>query len=94
MLDRPDDAIKMLQRQSQLGFLSHAWRVWLEDEPIFDRVEARKEFQALMAECRPSRLGNANYSFACARKDAFPIAARRAEASVGEVRCTLGWFRV
>ena len=52
LLDRPDEAIKMLQRQSQLGFLSHAWRVLLEDEPIFDRLRGRKDFQALIAECQ------------------------------------------
>ena len=52
LLDRPDEAIKMLQRQSQLGFLSHAWRVLLEDEPIFDRLSGRKDFQALIAECQ------------------------------------------
>ena len=52
MLDRPDDAIAMLQRQSELGFLSNAWRVSLEDEPIFDRLRQRKDFQALIAECQ------------------------------------------
>ncbi len=52
LLDRPDEAIKMLQRQSQFGFLSHAWRVLLEDEPIFDRLRGRKDFQALIAECQ------------------------------------------
>ncbi len=52
LLDRPDDAMKMLQRQMQLGFLSHAWRVLLEDEPVFDRLRGRKDFQALLAECQ------------------------------------------
>ena len=50
MLDRPDDAMAMLKRQAQLGFLSNAWRVWLEDEPIFDALRGRKDFQALVAE--------------------------------------------
>ena len=48
LLDRPDDAVKTLQRQSQLGFLPNAWRVMLEDEPIFDPLRKRKDFQALM----------------------------------------------
>lgn len=52
LLDRPDDAIKTLQRQLQLGFLTNAWRVMLEDEPVFDRLRERKDFQALMAACR------------------------------------------
>ncbi|MDP9199600.1 MAG: tetratricopeptide repeat protein, partial [Pseudomonadota bacterium] len=52
LLDRPDDAIKTLQRQAQLGFLSHAWRVLLEDEPIFDPLRQRKDFQELVAECQ------------------------------------------
>ena len=52
LLDRPDDAMKTLQRQSELGCLSHAWRVLLEDEPIFDRLRQRKDFQALIAECQ------------------------------------------
>ena len=52
LLDRPDDAVKTLQRQLQLGFLPNAWRVMLEDEPIFDRLEERKEFQALVAACQ------------------------------------------
>ena len=33
-------------------FLSHAWRVLLEDEPIFDRLRTRKDFQALLADCQ------------------------------------------
>ena len=50
MLERPDDAMAMLKRQAQLGFLSNAWRVWLKDEPIFDSLRGRKDFQALVAE--------------------------------------------
>jgi TolB-like protein/Tfp pilus assembly protein PilF len=52
LLDRPDDAIKTLQRQGQLGFLSHAWRVLLEDEPIFDALRKREAFQALVEDCQ------------------------------------------
>lgn len=52
LLGRPDDAIAMLQRQSQLGFLSHLWRITLEDEPAFDSLRTRKDFQALLADVR------------------------------------------
>lgn len=41
---------RSLQRQAQLGFLSSAWRVMIEDEPIFDPLQKRKDFQALMAQ--------------------------------------------
>jgi TolB-like protein len=50
LLDRQDEAIAMLRRQSQLGFLSHIWRVTLEDEPAFDSLRARKDFKALLAD--------------------------------------------
>ena len=49
LLGRPDEAIATLRRQSQLGFLSHRWRITLEDEPAFDSLRARKDFQALVA---------------------------------------------
>jgi TolB-like protein len=52
LLDRPDEAIATLQRQSQLGFLSQLWRVTLEHEPAFDSLRARKDFQALLADVR------------------------------------------
>jgi TolB-like protein/cytochrome c-type biogenesis protein CcmH/NrfG len=52
LLDRPDDAVKTLKRQLQLGFLPNAWRVMIEDEPIFDRLRERKDFQALLAACQ------------------------------------------
>ena len=48
LLDRPDDAMAMLKRQAELGFLSNGWRVLLEDEPIFDSLRGRKDFQALL----------------------------------------------
>jgi hypothetical protein len=50
LLGRPDEAIATLQRQSKLGFLSHLWRITLEDEPAFDSLRARKDFQALLAD--------------------------------------------
>ena len=52
LLGRPDKAIAMLQRQAKLGFLSHLWRITLEDEPAFDSLRARKDFQALLADVR------------------------------------------
>ena len=52
LLGRPDEAVATLQRQSQLGFLSHLWRITLEDEPAFDSLRARKDFQALLTDVR------------------------------------------
>jgi len=52
LLDRPDDAMAVLQRQSRLGFLNNGWRVLLEDEPIFDPLRTRNDFQALLLELR------------------------------------------
>ncbi len=52
LLDRPDDAIKTLQRQLQLGFIHSAWRVILEDEPAFDSLRNRRDFQALVEDCQ------------------------------------------
>jgi hypothetical protein len=52
LLGRPDEAIATLQRQAQLGFLSHLWRITLEDEPAFDTLRAREDFKALLAAVR------------------------------------------
>ena len=52
LLGRPDEAVATLQRQAKLGFLSHTWRMTLEDEPAFDSLTARKDFQALVADVR------------------------------------------
>ena len=52
LLDRPDDAVKTLQRQLKLGFLPNGWRVMIEDEPVFDRLRERKDFQALVGACQ------------------------------------------
>jgi tetratricopeptide (TPR) repeat protein len=52
LLGRPDEAVATLQRQSQLGFLSHLWRITLEDEPAFDSLRARKDFQTLLTDVR------------------------------------------
>ncbi|HEX9706782.1 MAG TPA: tetratricopeptide repeat protein [Steroidobacteraceae bacterium] len=52
LLDRPREAIATLQRQAQLGFLSHLWRITLEDDPAFDSLRDRKDFLALLADVR------------------------------------------
>jgi TolB-like protein len=52
LLGRPDEAIATLQRQAKLGFLGHLWRITLEDEPAFDSLRARKDFQALVSDAR------------------------------------------
>jgi tetratricopeptide (TPR) repeat protein len=52
LLGRPDEAVATLQRQQKLGFLSHTWVITLDEEPAFDSLRARKDFQALMADVR------------------------------------------
>ena len=52
LLGQPKEAIAVLQRQAQLGFLTHIWRVVLEDEPAFDSLRAREDFKALIADVR------------------------------------------
>jgi TolB-like protein len=50
LLDRPDDAMAILQRQHRLGALSHNFHIAIVDEPILDPLRGRKDFQALVAE--------------------------------------------
>ena len=52
LLGQPNEAVAVLQRQARLNFLSHIWRVVLEDELAFDSLRGRKDFQALLAEVR------------------------------------------
>jgi TolB-like protein len=52
LLDRPDDAMATLQRQDRLGFLCHGWQTMLRDDPAFDALRPRKDFQALEAAAR------------------------------------------
>jgi tetratricopeptide (TPR) repeat protein len=52
MLDRPEEAIAVLQRSAKSGFLSHVWRITLEGEPAFDSLKSREDFQALLADIR------------------------------------------
>ena len=50
-----DEAVATLQRQAKLGFLSHTWQIALEDEPAFDSLWVRQDFQALMADVRANQ---------------------------------------
>ena len=52
LLGKPDNAVALLQRQEKLGFLYHHWRVTLEDDPAFDSLRGRGDFQALVANTR------------------------------------------
>jgi tetratricopeptide (TPR) repeat protein len=52
LLDRPDEAMAVLQRQARLRFAKHAWRVVIEYEPAYDSLRERKDFQALLAAVR------------------------------------------
>jgi tetratricopeptide (TPR) repeat protein len=54
LLGKTENAIALLQRQEKLGFLGHNWRVMLRDEPAFDTLRTRKDFQALEATARAS----------------------------------------
>ncbi|MGH8130758.1 MAG: hypothetical protein ACRES3_07885 [Steroidobacteraceae bacterium] len=49
LLDRPQEAIAMLQRQVRLGFGSHEWRIVIDDEPAFDSLRAHEDFGELLA---------------------------------------------
>ncbi len=52
LLGKPNEAIALLQRQEKLGFLYHHWRVTIEDDPAFDSLRGRTDFQALVANAR------------------------------------------
>jgi TolB-like protein/Flp pilus assembly protein TadD len=56
LLGRPEDAIATLQKQEKLGFLGHEWRVALRDEPTFDALRTRKDFQALLTHARANEM--------------------------------------
>lgn len=47
LLGKPDEAVAMLQRQANLGFLSHMWRTLHEDEPTFESLKSRADFRKL-----------------------------------------------
>lgn len=48
LLGRPDEAVATLQRQPQLGFMYHEWQLLLEDDPAFEPLKTRKDFQQLV----------------------------------------------
>jgi TolB-like protein len=50
LLGRPDEAVATLQRLHQLGGLSQNYGILVKDEPIFDPLRKRKDFQALVAD--------------------------------------------
>jgi TolB-like protein len=52
LLGKADNAVALLQRQEKLGFGYHHWRVTLEDDPAFDSLRGRGDFQALVADAR------------------------------------------
>ena len=52
LLGQPDKVIATLQRQAQLGFLYQNWQVAIADEPVFESLRSRKEFQALLDQAR------------------------------------------
>ncbi|MGH8196789.1 MAG: adenylate/guanylate cyclase domain-containing protein [Steroidobacteraceae bacterium] len=52
LLDRPQEAIAMLQRQIRLGFGSHEWRIVIDDEPAFNSLRANEDFRELLANFR------------------------------------------
>ncbi len=52
LLDRPDDALAVLQRNLQSGYGLHNWKFPLLDEPLFEPLRKRTEFQALVTAAR------------------------------------------
>lgn len=52
LLGRPDQAVAMLQRQAELGFLSHNWRMILDPDPVFASLRTRADFRALVDNAR------------------------------------------
>ena len=52
LLDRPDDALATLQRQAQAGLGLHHWKFPMLDEPLFEPLRRRPEFQALVTAAR------------------------------------------
>ncbi len=52
LLDRPDDALASLQRQIEAGSGLHNWKFAMLDEPLFEPLRKRPEFQAMLAEAR------------------------------------------
>ena len=49
LLGRHDEAMQVLEEQMRLGFGKHDWHATLEQQPAFEPLRPRKEFQALLA---------------------------------------------
>ena len=52
LLDRPDDALATLKRQVQAGPGLHHWKFTMLDEPLFETLRKRPDFQALVTAAR------------------------------------------
>ena len=52
LLGRPDDAMAMLKRLSELGFQHHEWHQIYEDDPAFESMRTRPDFQQLQERFR------------------------------------------
>jgi tetratricopeptide (TPR) repeat protein len=52
LLDRPDEAIATLQRQMKTGLGLYHWKFPMLDEPLFESLRRRPEFQELVAAAR------------------------------------------
>jgi len=51
-LGRHDEAVAVLAEQLRLGFGKHQWRQTLEQQPAFDPLRARKDYQEILATAR------------------------------------------
>ncbi len=52
LLGRPDEAMAMLKRLSELGFQDHQWHQIYEDDPAFESLNTRKDFLQLQERFR------------------------------------------
>ena len=52
VLGRPDEALAALQRQVKARFGFHEWKIWALDEPLFEPLHKRPEYQGMLAEVR------------------------------------------
>jgi TolB-like protein/DNA-binding winged helix-turn-helix (wHTH) protein/Tfp pilus assembly protein PilF len=52
LLDRPDEAIATLQQQKKAGLGLYHWKFPMLDEPLFEPLRSRPEFQALVTAAR------------------------------------------
>jgi TolB-like protein/DNA-binding winged helix-turn-helix (wHTH) protein/Tfp pilus assembly protein PilF len=49
LLGRHEEALQVLEEQMRLGFGKHDWRATLQQQPAFEPLRSRKEYQALLA---------------------------------------------